>query len=50
MNADGTIEDKSGYKIGRITSDGTVEDKSGYKIGSTSGLSKEQAAYYYFFK
>ena len=50
VRSDGTVEDKDGYRIGYVRSDGTVEDKDGYKIGETSGMSKENAAYYYFFK
>ena len=50
IDSDGTLRDADGYKKGKITSDGTVEDADGYKIGEASGMSKEQAAYYFFFK
>jgi hypothetical protein len=50
VESDGTVRDSSGYKIGEIESDGTVRDSSGYKIGEASGMSKEQAAYHFFFK
>ena len=50
VESDGTVRDSSGYKIGEIESDGTVRDSSGCKIGEASGMSKEQAAYHFFFK
>ena len=50
IEKDGTVRDSSGCRIGEIESDGTVRDSSGCKIGEASGMSKEQAAYHFFFK
>ena len=50
IDSDGTIRDSSGYRLGEVESDGTVRDSSGCKIGEASGMSKEQAAYHFFFK
>ena len=36
--------------IGKIDDDGTVRDEYGRSIGSASGMSKDKAAYEFFFK
>ena len=49
VESDGTVRDEHGYQIGKIEDDGTVRDEHGYQIGKAEGMSKEQAAYLYFF-
>ena len=50
VDNDGIVRDDCGHEIGRIDSDGRVRDDCGHEIGDAGGMSKEQAAYMYFFK
>ena len=50
IDSDGTVRKEYGSSIGRIDEDGTVRNEYGSSIGSASGISKEQAAYQFFFK
>ena len=50
VDSDGTIRDEYGRSIGKIDDDGTVRDEYGRSIGSASGMSKDKAAYEFFFK
>ena len=50
VDSDGIVRDDCGRELGRIDSDGRVRDDCGQEIGDAGGMSKEQAAYLYFFK
>ena len=49
IDSDGVVRDRCNYELGRIDSDGVVRDRSNREIGRAEGISKEQAAYMYFF-
>ena len=49
VDSDGTVRNEYGAAIGKIYDDGTVRNEYGAAIGSASGVSKNAAAYRYFF-
>ena len=44
------MRDDCNRVLGRIDDDGTVYDDCNRQIGNASGMSKQKAAYLYFFK
>ena len=50
VDSDGVVRDDCNREIGRIDDDGVVRDDCNREIGRAEGMSKEQAAYMYFFK
>ena len=50
VQSNGDVRDANGIRIGEIDSNGDVRDANGIRIGSAEGMSKEQAAYMFFFR
>ena len=46
----GVVRDDCNREIAKFESDGVVRDDCNREIGRAEGMSKEQAAYMYFFK
>ncbi len=50
VDSDETIRDEYVRSIGKIDRDATIWDEYGRSIGSASEMSKDKAAYEFFFK
>ena len=50
IDNNGIVKDIEGKKIGEIDSNIIIKDENGNKIGDAAGITKNQAAYLYFFK
>ena len=50
VKSDGTVVDDCNRELGMVKDDGTVVDSCNRELGRASGMSKEKAAYLYFFK
>ena len=50
IDDDGVVRDSCNRQIGKIDDDGVVRDSCNREIGRAEGISKEQAAFMYFFK